>query len=91
MLNTGYTVPPKIWMFVEQMLYVRMPFLTPTLPMLEPIRVVLNIFLYKKSIYKEECVSIVADLDIVRELLSRSVLVYEYCDIVSCNSTTYMY
>jgi len=41
-MSTGWTVPPKIWEFVEQMFCDRTPFLTPTLPTLEPIRVYNN-------------------------------------------------
>jgi len=32
MLSTDWTVPPKIWEFVERMFYGPTPFLTPTLP-----------------------------------------------------------
>jgi len=37
-LSMGWTVPPKTWEFVERIFYCRMPFLTSTLPTLEPVR-----------------------------------------------------
>jgi len=45
MLRTGWRFPSNIWEFVERMFHGRMPFLTPTLPTLEQMRISINVFL----------------------------------------------
>jgi len=44
-------VPPTMGKFVEQMFYGWMPFLTPTLPTLEPMRVLILLYLIVIVIY----------------------------------------